>query len=107
MCLGSVAPHAAEAVRAVDRLAVGRPEGHLRVLAAVRAGRIEHLARGAAAVSTAAATTAVPAGGVASATAVPGVIAAAARVRAAAAISTAVTRARRLSAGTARGAPAG
>src|SRR6478735_5854376 len=91
----SVAPHGAEAVRAVDRLAVGRAERDASVLAAVRADRIEHLARRAAA------------GAVAAAAAVPGVIATAARVRAAAAIATAVARARCLAARAARGAPAG
>src|SRR5690348_5270878 len=45
-CLGSsAAANRAEAVRAIDRLAIGRAEGDLGLLAARRAGRGEHLAR--------------------------------------------------------------
>ncbi len=83
----SAAALGAEAVRAIDRLAVGRTERDLGFLAAARAGRGEHLAgpAAAAAVATAAAARAAAraAGGIAAPTAVPGVIAAA-RVRAAA-----------------------
>src|SRR5689334_6559729 len=87
--LDSAAALGAEAVGAIDRLAVGRAERDLGFLATARAGRREHLPGPAGALAVAAATAAVSAGGISATTAVPGVIAAAARVRAAAAIATA------------------
>src|SRR5262249_47414798 len=102
----SAAPHRAEAVRAVDGLAVGGTERDARLAPAAGARRAEHLPEPAAAAAAAAAAAGVAAGRVGARGAIPGVIAAGAGVRAAA-VAAGVLRARSLAAGTAGGATPG